>query len=313
MIIRPASPSDLSAVFALRFEVFVDEQGVPREIELDDEDATAFHILAEEDGTVVGCARLLFHGDGSAHIGRLAVKRSLRGKGIGAAVCRFCIEQCRARGCTVVRLHAQLQAAGFYEKLGFIPHGEVFLEAGIEHREMEMPLALRGQIALRPFSGSDHAPLHGLWLNEDIKKTYMIPDFDSTEALDRAITRFMDMSHNASHFVRGIYLGDDLIGFVNDVDMKGDTVEVGYVIHPAEWGKGYATAALSETIASLFGRGFSVVRAGAFEENAASLRVMEKCGMVRCDATETVEYRGGTHACVYCEVRAEELRKGGVQ
>ncbi len=136
MTIHPARLSDMPAVYAIRFEVFVDEQHVPPEIELDAEDATALHVIAEDENAAVGCARILFHEDGSAHIGRLAVKQARRGEGIGAAICRFCIGACRARGCTVIRIHAQLQAAGFYEKLGFSPVGKPFFEAGIEHIEM---------------------------------------------------------------------------------------------------------------------------------------------------------------------------------
>ncbi len=304
MNIRHAHDIDLPAVYALRFEVFVDEQHVPREIEIDDEDATALHIIAEENGVAVGCARILLHGDGSAHIGRLAVKKARRGEGIGAEVCRFCIEECRARGCTVIRLHGQLQAAGFYEKLGFLPRGEVFLEAGIEHKEMVMQLSSRPPIELRPFSDKDMAALCALWQNEAVKKTYIIPDFDSPEALERSVRRFMELSHMEESFVRGIYRGDDLVGFLNDVEIDGGVVELGYVIHPAEWGKGYATAALSAAVRALFAMGFSTVRAGAFEENVASLRVMEKCGMRRCEATETIEYRGVMHTCVYCEIHA---------
>ncbi len=137
--LRMAEEADMAAVFALRFEVFVGEQGVPPEIELDAEDAQAMHLIAEVDGVVVGCARVILH-DGCAHIGRLAVTKGWRGRGIGAAICRFAVERCRISGCVRVGLHAQRHAVGFYEKLGFRPRGEIFLEAGIEHVEMEMDM-----------------------------------------------------------------------------------------------------------------------------------------------------------------------------
>ncbi len=137
MNIRYATEADRPAVFALRFEVFVDEQQVPPDIEIDEEDDHALHIIAEADGTPVGCARLLLE-DGEGHIGRLAVKKIYRGQGIGAAICRFVIDDCRRRGCTRVWLNAQLRATGFYEKLGFSPVGETFWEAGIEHVTMDM-------------------------------------------------------------------------------------------------------------------------------------------------------------------------------
>ncbi len=137
LTIRPAAADDIPAVYALRFEVFVDEQQVPPEIELDEDDARALHILAESDGMVVGCARLIIEGD-SGHIGRLAVKKAYRGRGIGAMICRCIMNDCRSKGCTHMWLHAQLQAAAFYEKLGFLPQGETFFEAGIEHIHMEI-------------------------------------------------------------------------------------------------------------------------------------------------------------------------------
>ncbi len=139
MTIRPATPADLPAVFALRFEVFVDEQHVSPEEERDAHDAEARHYIAEEDGVAIGCARVLTEGD-SAHIGRLAVKRVCRGRGVGAAICRAVIDDCRAAGCRRIWLNAQLHAVGFYERLGFCAMGDIFLDAGIEHRRMELPL-----------------------------------------------------------------------------------------------------------------------------------------------------------------------------
>jgi predicted GNAT family N-acyltransferase len=137
MEIRIASANDIKNVYALRNEVFVNEQNVPPEIEIDEEDKHATHIIAEENGVTVGCARILF-GDDGGHVGRLAVKRSERGRGIGGEICRFIISLCRERGYKRIWLNSQLHAVGFYEKLGFSPCGETFFEAGIEHIEMEI-------------------------------------------------------------------------------------------------------------------------------------------------------------------------------
>ncbi|MBE6583019.1 MAG: GNAT family N-acetyltransferase [Ruminococcaceae bacterium] len=137
MEIRIAKKSDIEKVYALRHEVFVNEQNVPPEIEIDEEDDHATHIIAVENGTAVGCARVLFGEDGG-HIGRLAVKKNERGRGIGKEICRFIIEICRERGYKRVWLNSQLHAVGFYEKLGFSRRGETFFEAGIEHIEMEL-------------------------------------------------------------------------------------------------------------------------------------------------------------------------------
>lgn len=137
MEIRIAKGSDIEKVYALRHEVFVNEQNVPPELELDEEDNHATHIIAVENGAAVGCARVLFGEDGG-HIGRLAVKKSERGRGVGKEICLFIIELCRERGYKRVWLNSQLHAVGFYEKLGFTRRGETFFEAGIEHVEMEI-------------------------------------------------------------------------------------------------------------------------------------------------------------------------------
>ncbi len=139
MTIRIANEQEKISVFALRFEVFVNEQHVPPEIELDAEDAHALHIMAEEDSLTVGCARVILS-ENDAHIGRLAVKKAYRGKGVGASLCRFVIDHCQREGYGHIWLGAQLHAVGFYEKLGFKPRGEVFTEAGMEHIEMEITL-----------------------------------------------------------------------------------------------------------------------------------------------------------------------------
>ncbi len=143
MEIRIATPADMDSVYAVRYEVFVKEQGVSIAEERDEHDAIARHYLVEMDGICVGCARVLTD-EGQAHIGRLAVKKSFRGRGIGAAICRFVVEDCCAAGCERIWLNSQLHAIGFYEKLGFSAEGEVFLDAGIEHRRMEMTVPAAG-------------------------------------------------------------------------------------------------------------------------------------------------------------------------
>ncbi len=132
-----ATAEELPRVFALRTEVFVGEQGVAPEIERDEEDPRALHIIAQDGDITVGCARVLLSEEG-AHFGRLAVKRTHRGRGIGSAVCRFIIDYCRRSGYRTVWLHAQYHAVGFYERLGFTTEGEPFTEAGILHVRMRI-------------------------------------------------------------------------------------------------------------------------------------------------------------------------------
>jgi len=135
-VVAADSHALLEAAYAIRRRVFIEEQHVPEEIELDDDDARAFHALALRDGKPAGCGRYVEHSPGEIKIGRMASLRELRGTGIGRAVLEFLIATARNRGYTRAILHAQLTAEGFYLKQGFRPEGEVFEEAGIPHRAM---------------------------------------------------------------------------------------------------------------------------------------------------------------------------------
>jgi predicted GNAT family N-acyltransferase len=130
----------MQRALAIRRRVFIEEQNVPEEIEMDADDQRAFHALAILDGNAVGCGRMLEHGDGEVKIGRMAVLPEFRKTGIGALILRFLIERARTRGLRKAILHAQLTAEGFYLNQGFIPVGGVFDEAGIAHRKMELDL-----------------------------------------------------------------------------------------------------------------------------------------------------------------------------
>jgi predicted GNAT family N-acyltransferase len=120
----------------IRFTVFVEEQRVPREIELDEHDALCLHAVVFEGGTAVGTGRLLPDG----HIGRMAVLKAWRGRGIGAAILRELIEAARERGHREVALSAQVHALPFYRAHGFVPVGEPYIEAGIPHQAMKRAL-----------------------------------------------------------------------------------------------------------------------------------------------------------------------------
>jgi predicted GNAT family N-acyltransferase len=139
-VIAIESPADMQRALAIRRRVFIEEQNVPEEIELDADDGHAFHALAILDGVAIGCGRMLDHGDREVKIGRMAVLREFRGTGVGAHILRFLIDRARARGLRRAILHAQLTAEGFYLKEGFNPVGGVFDEAGIAHRKMERDL-----------------------------------------------------------------------------------------------------------------------------------------------------------------------------
>ena len=134
-ICRVKNEAQMNAVRNIRLEVFVGEQGVPVELEMDELDNEAIHVLASVDGEPAGCGRLLLKGN-EAKIGRVAVLRNMRRCGIGAGICKLLIAIASDHGAEKVRLGAQLTAVEFYESLGFEKEGSVFEEAGIEHINM---------------------------------------------------------------------------------------------------------------------------------------------------------------------------------
>jgi len=126
----------------IRFAVFVEEQGVPAELEMDDQDAHCLHALAywpdadAADGRAIGTGRLLPDG----HIGRMAVLKDWRRRGAGRALLRALIDAARRRGDREVMLSAQVHALDFYRAEGFRPEGAEYEEAGIAHQAMRMKL-----------------------------------------------------------------------------------------------------------------------------------------------------------------------------
>ncbi len=124
---------DRSRLAAVRRTVFIEEQGVPEDLEWDEHDASSLHFLASTiDGAPIGCARLLTDG----HIGRMAVVQDWRGQGVGHALLAAVLNAARQRGLVAVALSAQVHAAGFYAAAGFAPEGEAYEEAGIPHVAM---------------------------------------------------------------------------------------------------------------------------------------------------------------------------------
>ena len=152
---------------------------------------------------------------------------------------------------------------------------------------------------LREFMESDWPRLAMLATSTEVNKTYMLPDFESMEKARPLFDRLMAMSKDEKRYVRAMEENGEFVGFCNDVERDGASVEIGYAMCPDIWGRGYATAALKLAIADLFELGFDQVVAGAFVENPASLRVMEKAGMAPIEKVDEIEYRGRTHTCVY--------------
>lgn len=157
-------------------------------------------------------------------------------------------------------------------------------------------------VSLRPFCPQDMDALAEIVTNTQVNKTYMLPDFPSRQDALPLCRRLEALSNDETHFVRAICAEGCVVGFLNDVEQTGGCVEVGYVVHPAHWNKGYATLALKEATRQLFERGFTAVEAGYFEENTASARVMEKAGMLPISKTDTISYRGQDHLCRYFRI-----------
>ena len=139
-VLAIASPEHMASAHAIRRRVFIEEQHVPEELELDEDDQHAVHALALMDGRAVGCGRFVAHGPVEVKIGRMAVLADVRGSGIGQAILEFLMNEAQRRGFSRAVLHAQLSAEGFYLKQGFVPVGPAFEEAGISHRKMERSL-----------------------------------------------------------------------------------------------------------------------------------------------------------------------------
>lgn len=161
-------------------------------------------------------------------------------------------------------------------------------------------------VTLRPIQLQDREPMLDILTDDTVKQTYMLPDFaDRRDALP-LFRRLAEFSRNESHYVRGICLEERLIGFLNDVEIQDGSIELGYVIHPDFQGKGYMTEALRSAVDALFSMGYQEIICGAFEENAASIRVMVKAGMQKLSRTDEMEYRDKRHQCVYYSIMKQE-------
>ena len=146
--VRPVNwNASREALRTVRHTVFVKEQQVPEDLEWDDADEQAYHVLATAvDGKAIGTGRLKL----DCHIGRMAVVKSWRGRGVGSAILTLLIDFARREGCGAVRLHAQTHALDFYARFGFIAVGEEFDEAGIPHRAMTLDLTVSPAEPLSP-------------------------------------------------------------------------------------------------------------------------------------------------------------------
>ena len=139
------------------------------------------------------------------------------------------------------------------------------------------------RLILKPLTSDDEKAVSELFTDDTVKKTYLLPDFKDAEHL-----------HN--YFNNGT----ELVGIINDTGLeKYESAEIGYALLPRYFNNGYATEAFGGMIKFLKDVGYKKVVAGAFEENKASIRVMEKCGLVPKNESEKLEYRGKEHTVIY--------------
>ncbi len=138
---------ELMQALAIREIVFIEEQSVPEHLERDDEDATAFHVLAVDQGHAIGTGRLVelkAAPDREAgrwgRLGRMAVLQAYRRSGLGSRLLSTLEVEAKKRGLNGILLHAQLSAMEFYKRYGYEPRGAVFEEAGMPHLEMKKKL-----------------------------------------------------------------------------------------------------------------------------------------------------------------------------
>lgn len=129
-------PEVLERVLPLRRLVFVQEQGGPPEDEPDEHDAAAVHLMLMRADQVLAAARLLRTGPGQVRLGRVCVCQQLRGLGLGRRLVVDAERLAASLGAELVRLSAQEEAVGFYERLGYSCQGDPFMDAGIPHRWM---------------------------------------------------------------------------------------------------------------------------------------------------------------------------------
>ena len=158
------------------------------------------------------------------------------------------------------------------------------------------------RLILKSLSDNDYDSLIQMATDPLVNATYMFPTFKNDEEKIKFFERIKKISQDENQFLYGIYLNDELIGMINKVTEIENTIEVGYFIKSAFWHHGYATEALQIVIDELFMLGIKRVKAGHFEENLASGKVMQKCGMQKIEETEDIEYRGIIHHCIFYQI-----------
>lgn len=276
---------------------------------IEDMDTYAF---AEGD-TVLGFITIhnsLKYSDGGIYIVNLNVALNYRRRGIGEKLMRTALAQygaCENAMVSLDVLKTNTAATHLYQKLGFMLTDIPSCNGDTDYVMLARLRRILGfiktqRLTLKTISLSDCGQLAQMLRSDIINKTYMIPDLSEDSAFLLA-KKIALLSADNSRYVRGIYFNNNLIGQLNDVSIKEGSVELGWFLHPDYYNKGFATEAVKAAIEDLFRCGSCAVIASAFEENTASMRVMQKVGMQLQEQTEEIEYRGKKHNCIYYAIR----------
>ena len=159
------------------------------------------------------------------------------------------------------------------------------------------------RLSLHSLSEYDNKALITVLKSDEVSKFYMVPELKTSEDETKLFSILLDLSHRDDRYVYGIYLNDILIGIINDTEIAGSRIELGYAMNPDYFGCGYMTEALNGMIKHLFNRGFKEVVAGAFQDNIASIRVMQKCGMSLIERTDKILYRNVYRTCIFYSIK----------
>ena len=163
-------------------------------------------------------------------------------------------------------------------------------------------MILMDEIKLGIIGYLDLRDMFDIFEDELVSKYYMLPELDSDADRYYLFKHFIVLSLDKKRYVRAIRFNDRLIGFINDVGCANGSIELGIALSSRYHGKGIGTKAFSMAIAELFDRGYKEVIAACFKENEASRRMMEKCGLVKTDIVEEIEYRGVMYEAIYLKI-----------
>ena len=211
-----------------------------------------------------------------------------------------CILKSRSPTCGVKQIYDGTFSGTLVEGMGVL--AQALADAGyavIDAEDLSDFHFAAGNLVVKPLSRRDEGNVVKLLTDPLVNRYYLVPDFPDEAAVKALFRRLLTLSRGRQRYVAGIYLEGECIGILNETDRPDHGIELGIAILPEFHGRGFGTAVLAAGAAFFLKHGFTQVLAGAFAENRASIRAMEKSGMEPLNRRETLTYRGQTHNCVY--------------